>query len=651
MYFLYYYLFSYVQSSIENIKNKFYSWFPKPSDLFARIFSKSNLNKAIIIFIIGFITRIIVNHIYGINVFLEYLNIISFLYYISFSFIVVIIHEFVTYFNINVIPSIVIDFYGFVVKGFSVLYDIISLIISYLWKSYSLIKRIFLENIFISNLKLSDFSLKSIVFTIKNLFSYYINDSTKLTLGDVEFNKIDKPSKISYVLNKDGDKDTLPNKTYKPSQSSQPSAQNAANSSHINPSKSSTTVNSSRKSVKTVPWVFIGDINELNDRDGKPLNEEVREPEPKPYPYPSSSIYSNDSDSPLPQATNNRGFQDFYLYDGASNFSTPSTMTPLFNNSRINVAEGNYPSNRSNNSLCPVSLNISNTTENAQNFDTTRSSLSITRSPSIDRPYGLSGNGVLPNVTFDSVIPIRGNIPLNNALTINRNLPLLPSNYENNLDNITDTPRIDDPCSFQYQSRHRPQLTNRESYGQNYHNITQEIDINKSGIRGKVKLVFKNIGSKFTNGINKIESAYVKYETVGKRHIIWNLFEENGGRYESYDDFKKEWDSKKSLWKEIKERTKKDLKNEIEGVLGFHENRPAIGRNMNKEIEDLLRTRRPFDNDKSTRPEVNKIDNSDAINTNENKKYEDGNKNKNKSRHVHKKSSHKHSHRHRHKIS
>jgi len=72
---------------------------------------------------------------------------------------------------------------------------------------------------------------------------------------------------------------------------------------------------------------------------------------------------------------------------------------------------------------------------------------------------------------------------------------------------------------------------------------------------------------------------------------------------------------------------------------------------MNKEIEDLLRTRRPFDNNKSTRPEVNKIDNSDAINTNENKKYEDGNKNKNKSRHIHKKSSHKHSHRHRHKIS
>jgi len=273
----------------------------------------------------------------------------------------------------------------------------------------------------------------------------------------------------------------------------------------------------------------------LDDRDGRQSssNKEIREP------YPSSSVYSKDS--PLqPEATNNRGLQDFYLYDGNSNFSTPSTMTPLFNHSQLNLGniERNSTSNRSNNSLYPTSLNIPIRTDVTQNFETsspTRPSLSRTRPPSIDPPYDLSGNGVLPNVTFNSVSPIRGNIPLNNGLTINRNLPLLPNNYENNLNNIADTPRIDDPCSFQYQSRHhpsylqyqrglhRPQLTNQGlSYEQDYYNpnITQEIDINKSGIRGKVKLVFKNIGSKFTNGVNKIESAYVKYERVGKRHLI-----------------------------------------------------------------------------------------------------------------------------------
>jgi len=66
---------------------------------------------------------------------------------------------------------------------------------------------------------------------------------------------------------------------------------------------------------------------------------------------------------------------------------------------------------------------------------------------------------------------------------------------------------------------------------------------------------------------------------------------------------------------------------------------------MNKEIEDLLQTKRPFD--KSTRPEVDKIDKSDVINSKAlNNKVEEGNKDK--SRHVHKKSSHSHSHKHNH---
>jgi len=134
--FLYYNLFAYISTrNISNIKSKFYSRFSWFSDLFTRIFNRSNLNKAIIIFVIGFITRIIVNYIYGVNVFSEYLNKISFIYYISFSFIIVIIHEFVAYFNINVIPSFIIDSYGFIVKGLSTLYSIKNLIGSYLLKS------------------------------------------------------------------------------------------------------------------------------------------------------------------------------------------------------------------------------------------------------------------------------------------------------------------------------------------------------------------------------------------------------------------------------------------------------------------------------------------------------------------------------------
>lgn len=69
-----------------------------------RIFNKSNINKVLIIFVIGFISRILVNYIYGVNVFVDYLNIISCIYYILFSVVIVTIHEIVGYYDINIIP-------------------------------------------------------------------------------------------------------------------------------------------------------------------------------------------------------------------------------------------------------------------------------------------------------------------------------------------------------------------------------------------------------------------------------------------------------------------------------------------------------------------------------------------------------------------
>jgi len=353
-------------------------------------------------------------------------------------------------------------------------------------------------------------------------------------MGGTEYNKADKPFK-NYILNKDGEKVSSADKTNKTSQSS---TQNVPSSSNIDPSKSSTTINSSKKSVKTLPFVFKGDINELNDTNGRPStlngrpstsNEETKEP------YPSSSVYSQDLPLQSELHTRNNNLQDFYLYDDPSNFNTPSTMNPLFNNSNPNISMRDIPTLTdthhysgisSNNSLRPTSLNIPNRTEATQNSDT---SSSLIRPASIIRPYDLSGNGVLPNVPFDNVSSVRENIPLNNGLFMNRNLPLISNNYENNdLNNIADTPRMDDPCSLQYQSRHNPSYIRyrmafpRPHEENNYYNsnVTQEIDINKSGIKGRVKLVIKSIGSKFTNGINKVESAYIKYETVSKRHII-----------------------------------------------------------------------------------------------------------------------------------
>jgi hypothetical protein len=83
----------------------------------------------------------------------------------------------------------------------------------------------------------------------------------------------------------------------------------------------------------------------------------------------------------------------------------------------------------------------------------------------------------------------------------------------------------------------------------------------------------------------------------------------------------------------------------VEGALGLSNNRPTIGGNVTREVEDLLRTKRPFYD--SNRPKINKTDKSiimDSYPSESNNKFEEVNKDR--SRHIHKKSNHKHSHRH-----
>src|SRR5579871_1486723 len=216
-----------------NIKNSL------PS-IMKRIFTKKNISKIIIIFLVGLIIRIIISYCYNVNVFFEFFHKISLIYYSFMAIFIVVLNETFALFNFNIIPQFVLE---------------------YLISFQNIIKCINQLNSKILNLKSSDFNIKSVVFTIKNLVNYYQNDSNKLTIGSMKSNKMDKPFKLSYVLNKDEDKVTLPSQTYNPNQPSQSSTQNASNGSQVKPSISSSTVNSD----KSVPLVFKGDINELSD--------------------------------------------------------------------------------------------------------------------------------------------------------------------------------------------------------------------------------------------------------------------------------------------------------------------------------------------------------------------------------------------------
>src|SRR3982750_1169983 len=86
----------------KNLKSVFSS-----NCLFYKItFNRSNLNKVIFIFTFGLISRTFINNIYNVNVFSGYLNQVSVVNYLFFSFLIIITHELVDYYHINIFPFI-----------------------------------------------------------------------------------------------------------------------------------------------------------------------------------------------------------------------------------------------------------------------------------------------------------------------------------------------------------------------------------------------------------------------------------------------------------------------------------------------------------------------------------------------------------------
>jgi hypothetical protein len=121
-----------------------------------RIFNKSNFNKILIIFIVGFVSRIFVGYLYNINVYLDYLCLVSILYYICMSAFIVLVHEFVDYFHFNIVPS-----FSFINEICTCIINIISYIVRML---ISMNTRIF-------SYKLEDIKISYMIKGAKHLFS------------------------------------------------------------------------------------------------------------------------------------------------------------------------------------------------------------------------------------------------------------------------------------------------------------------------------------------------------------------------------------------------------------------------------------------------------------------------------------------------
>jgi len=108
------------------------------------------------------------------------------------------------------------------------------------------------------------------------------------------------------------------------------------------------------------------------------------------------------------------------------------------------------------------------------------------------------------------------------------------------------------------------------------------------GLFSRIKVGIKSID-------NKVVLAYVKYHDISKRKIYWNLWEKTKSRYDTYEDFKANWDAETPIWKTMANEFKVDIKNDVKDVLGIgRKYAKPINGSVTRGVEDLLRKQRPF---------------------------------------------------------
>ena len=113
-------------------------------------------------------------------------------------------------------------------------------------------------------------------------------------------------------------------------------------------------------------------------------------------------------------------------------------------------------------------------------------------------------------------------------------------------------------------------------------------NIPKNGILTKISLCVKT-----TN--DNILFLYLKFNEIGKRKILWTIWERNRGKYDSYKQFKRSWDSKSGILSNIKKDIRDDIRAEVEDLLGIRKIKKDLKKSIRTEVEKLLRDTRPFE--------------------------------------------------------
>jgi hypothetical protein len=92
--------------------NKILNIWVKFISFLGKIFSRLNTIKILVIFVVGFVSRVLVNYFWDVNVFVDYLNSISLGYYGFMVIFVVLVNEVFSYIDIKLLPKISMDVFS-----------------------------------------------------------------------------------------------------------------------------------------------------------------------------------------------------------------------------------------------------------------------------------------------------------------------------------------------------------------------------------------------------------------------------------------------------------------------------------------------------------------------------------------------------------
>ncbi len=568
--------------------------------LLSRILNKQNINKILIVFIVGLTSRILVNCIYNVNVFTDYFNTISIIYYMLMSIFIVLIHEIITLFDINIIPystfnNIKINFINIKIFGGVKLKDLTVSSIRNLLKETSFDNKLPMtrnesNNFIINKRTISDNAFNS------NFNSNIKNNSPNIS-NNVERSNSSVSSEHNYTDNRRNNRLNVNNRT-----------NNGVDNNTVRSNESNNLNNPSSQSNWQGHRVYNDDVYINLDRVVSFVtnynNSTVpRTPPPAPNPY--------------------------------SNLTTPSTSGPSEN------FDNNSPRRSTDSTYQSQPVDTSETTNNTNGYSNVDSSYRDS--------YRLQNTVYVPNST-QPAIPFRP-APVIAPVTASAqyyNGPILSEPYQNLPDAnqfavaATYTPINTDsnqvPVTRALINNPKPEQRYTTVNNVNWDRLRNQVEDNfdwagysdkevvipDKGIKGKLKVCFRYLDEK----MHSADSIYVTYKDKSKRKFIWTLWESKSGNYESYKDFKESWDPKTSIFKEIKNRTRKDMRADIEAIIGVNRNtRGILGNTMQNRIEplsnktttreviNLVRDNDPFNNHTSSVNDSARIHNNNATNS------------------------------------